>query len=50
MTKTEWMERNSFNEMFKTIQRSNEVLIENYKSIDHSTGNTLTIDYSDIEE
>lgn len=43
-------ERNSFNEMFKTIQRGNEVLIDNYKSIDHSTGNTLTIDYSDIEE
>lgn len=43
-------ERNSFTEMFKTIQRSNEVLIDNYKSIDHSTGNTLTIDYSDIEE
>lgn len=43
-------ERNSFNEMFKTIQRGNEVLIDNYKSIDHSTGNTLTIDYSNIEE
>lgn len=43
-------ERNSFNEMFKTIQRGNEVLIDNYKSINHSTGNALTIDYSDIED
>lgn len=43
-------ERNSFIEMFKTIQKGNEVLIDNYKSINHTTGNMLTIDYSNIEE
>ena len=43
-------ERNSFLEMYKQIHRENEVLIDNYKSINHTTGNTLMIDYSNIEE
>jgi hypothetical protein len=43
-------ERNSFLEMYQQIQRENEVLIDSYKSINHATGNTLMIDYSNIEE
>ena len=43
-------ERNSFVEMYKTVKRENEVLIDNYLSLDHSTGDTLFIDYSTIEE
>ena len=43
-------ERNSFSAMFKEIQNANLVMIDNYNSIDHSTGNTLTIDYSNIED
>ena len=43
-------ERNSFVEMYKTIKQENEVLIDGYLALNHSTGNTLFIDYSDIEE
>lgn len=43
-------ERNSFATMYKMIQDENKVLIDSYNSIDHSTGNLLTIDYSNIEE
>lgn len=43
-------ERNSFVEMYKTIKQENDVLIDGYLGINHLTGNTLFIDYSDIEE
>lgn len=43
-------ERNSFVEMYKTIKQGNEVLIDGYLGLNLSTGNTLFIDYSDIEE
>ena len=43
-------ERNSFSEMYQMICKANEVLIDAYNSIDHSTGNTLTLDYSAIED
>lgn len=43
-------ERNSFIEMYKTIQRENEVMIDGYLSLNHLTGETLSIDYSVIEE
>lgn len=43
-------ERNSFVAMYEIIKKENEVLIDNYKSIDHFTGNTLSLDYSSIED
>ena len=43
-------ERNSFSAMYKLISQQNEVMIDNYNSIDHSTGNTLTLNYSGIED
>lgn len=43
-------ERNSFVAMYEIIKRENEVLIDNYKSIDHLTGNALSLDYSSIED
>ena len=43
-------ERNSFSAMYKLIVQANDVMIDNYNSIDHSTGNTLTLDYSSIED
>ena len=43
-------ERNSFISMYELIKRENQILIDNYKSIDHLTGNMLTIDYSNVEE
>lgn len=42
-------ERNSFTAMYNLIVQANEVMIDNYNSIDHTTGNTLTLDYSNIE-
>ena len=43
-------ERNSFSAMYNLIVQANEVMIDNYNSIDHTTGNTLTLDYSSIED
>lgn len=43
-------ERNSFLDMYKFVKRENEILIDNYNSINHLTGNTLTLDYSNIED
>ena len=43
-------ERNSFSAMYKLIVQANEVMIDNYNSIDHTTGNTLTLDYNNIED
>ena len=43
-------ERNSFTAMYQAIKNDNDVLIDNYLSIDHSTGNTLALDYSTIED
>ena len=43
-------ERNSFVGMYQVIKGENEILIDNYLSIDHSTGNMLSLDYSSIEE
>lgn len=43
-------ERNSFCEMYQMILRENELLFDSYNSIDHSTGNTLTLDYTTIED
>lgn len=43
-------ERNSFSAMYNLIVQANEVMIDNYNSIDHTTGNTLTLDYSNIED
>lgn len=43
-------ERNSFADMYKLIKRENEILIDNYNSINHLTGHTLTLDYSNIED
>ena len=43
-------ERNSFAAMYAAIQNENEILIDNYNSIDYLTGNSLSIDYSNIEE
>ena len=43
-------ERNSFTAMYQMIKHGNEVMIDDYNSIDHSTGNTLTLDYNNIED
>lgn len=43
-------ERNSFTAMYQMIRHGNEVMIDAYNSIDHSTGNTLTLDYDNIED
>ena len=43
-------ERNSFAAMYKMLQNENSVLIDNYNSINHNTGNALFIDYSNIED
>jgi hypothetical protein len=43
-------ERNSFSAMYNLIVKANEVMIDNYNSIDHKTGNTLTLDYGNIED
>ena len=43
-------ERNSFSAMYNLIVKANEVMIDNYNSIDHTTGNTLTLDYGNIED
>jgi len=43
-------ERNSFSAMYNLIVQANEVMIDRYNSIDHTTGNTLTLDYSNIED
>ncbi len=43
-------ERNSFTAMYQMIKYNNEVMIDDYNSIDHSTGNTLTLDYDNIED
>lgn len=43
-------ERNSFSAMYQMIRQENEIMIDAYNSIDHSTGNTLTLDYSAIED
>jgi hypothetical protein len=43
-------ERNSFTAMYQVIRKENELMFDTYNSIDHSTGNTLTLDYSAIED
>lgn len=43
-------ERNSFMAMYKTIQNENNILIDKYNSINHTTGNTLSLNYSNIED
>jgi hypothetical protein len=43
-------ERNSFIAMYERITKANEGLIDSYNSINHSTGNMLTLDYSTIDE
>jgi hypothetical protein len=43
-------ERNSFSAMYQMIVQANEIMIDNYNSIDHTTGNTLTLNYSNIED
>lgn len=43
-------ERNSFITMYERIHNENEVLIDNYNSVDYMTGNQLSIDYSGIDE
>ena len=43
-------ERNSFTAMYQLIKNENNVLIDEYLSIDHSTGNILELDYSTIED
>lgn len=43
-------ERNSFVAMYQMIKRENEVMIDSYLSLDHSTGDMLILDYSGIDE
>ena len=43
-------ERNSFTAMYQVLRKENELMFDAYNSIDHSTGNTLTLDYSSIED
>lgn len=43
-------ERNSFMAMYEKIERNNQILIDNYNSINHSTGAMLTLDYSKVDE
>ena len=43
-------ERESFVTMFKQIQSDNDNLIDSYNSINHSTGNLITLKYSDLDE
>lgn len=43
-------ERNSFTAMYELIKKENQIFIDNYNSINHSTGNMLTLDYSNIDE
>ena len=43
-------ERNSFMAMYEMIKRENQILIDNYNSINHLTGSMLTLDYSKVDE
>ena len=43
-------ERNSFTAKYRMMKHGNEAMIDAYNSRDHSTGNTLTLEYDNIED